>query len=127
MGSLSSVAGQFAKNEVELDIITFASSKQGLNQNLFPAQRCILKVLTKMPLDDTVCDIELRDRFNEKVIAVYTEQGFYDYLTDDGRTSMTYAEYLNSPHVVQYQIVMGRRATKSTTVSYTQLTLPTKA
>lgn len=116
MGSLSSVAGKFAKNEVELDIVTFATSKQGLNQKLFPAQRCILKVLTKMSLDNTVRDIEVRDKFNEKVIAVFTEQEFYDYLTDDGRTSMTYEEYLESPYVVQYQIVMGRRASKSTMI-----------
>lgn len=116
--SLAGIAGKaksFAQNKQRLDIITFTTSAQGLNQKIFPSQRFLLKVLTKMDLDDTVCDIEIRDKFNRTVLQTFTERGYYDFLYREKRVSMPYEEYQSSD-IIQINLVMGRRASKSTVI-----------
>ena len=96
------------------DAITFISSQQGFNTRLFPQQRFLIKVLEKMPLDNTQRDIEIRDNFNEKVIARFTEVEFFQYLIEQGRLSLDWDTYLVN-EIIQYIFAFGRRGTKSTT------------
>lgn len=117
MSNLSALARTQVQESAELDIITFAQSKQGLNVKLFASQRALLKILKHEELDDTVRDVEIRDKFNKKIIGTYTERGFFEYLRETGRISIPYEEYLESKFsIVQINLVMGRRASKSTII-----------
>lgn len=96
-------------------IIDFVTSPTGLKAEIFPAQRFFLKVFEKEPLDDTLRDIAIRDRFNETTLYTLTEHGYYDYLRSEGRFSLDYDAYLAN-QTVQIILNMGRRASKSTMI-----------
>ena len=98
------------------DIITFTESPSGLNQRLFPVQRFLLKIMEKMPLDNTVKNIPINNKFNTEVLYNFTEKEYYDYLLDSGRISCPYEDYLNEEQTT-FQLVMGRRGTKTTTIA----------
>ena len=115
MGLASIARNQVVKRST-MDIITFATCAQGLNQKLFPSQRFLLKLLKHIPLDDTVRDIQIRDKFNKKVLATFTEREFYEYLRNDGRLSLSYEDYMSTNEIIQINLVMGRRASKSTVI-----------
>jgi len=80
---------------------------------LFPAQRFFLKLFDKLPLDNYLRDIAIRDQFNEHTLHTFTELEYYAYLQAENRISMPYEEYMESD-IVQIQMCMGRRASKST-------------
>ena len=114
--ALSNIARkQVLMNRAE-DIITFVQSPSGLNQKLYPVQRFILKVLEKEPLNDTVRDVIINDKFNTHIEHEFTEKEYYDYLLEHGRISCPYEEYINTEQT-SFQLVMGRRGTKTTTIA----------
>lgn len=113
--SLSSKAKQFSSQKSDLDVIEFAESKQGFGIKLFPTQRFFLKLFDKIPLDTRTKSIEIRDKFNKRVLSTLTERDYYTYLQDNDRISLSYDDYYNS-EFIQYMFSMGRRGTKSTTI-----------
>jgi len=113
--SLSSRAKKYSSNVSDLDVIEFATSAQGLNINLFPTQIFFLKLFDKIPLDNKIKSISIRDRFNKKTLQTLTEVEYYNYLLDDGRISLPYEEYM-AHDVIQIMLAIGRRGTKSTTI-----------
>lgn len=113
---ISQTVKGLSKSSVKYNIIEFAESKQALNQSIFPVQKFFLKVFDKMPLEEEIPTIELRDKFNQQTLRTLTEREYYDFLLADGRVSLPYEEYLESDTVV-YLLAWGRRASKSTMVS----------
>lgn len=114
--SLSETAKRFAKRPPNYKIIEFVTGSQGLGiTSLFPAQRFMLKVFEKEELDNKICDVEVRDQFNETVLYTLTEYQFYEYLRSEGRFSLDYDQYCASP-ITQIMLSMGRRASKSTVI-----------
>lgn len=93
----------------------FVTSPTGLNQSIFPSQRFFLKVFEKEELDKIVCDIEIRDKFNEKTLYTLSEHQYYEYLRSEGRFSLEYEQY-RTGEIVQIILFMGRRASKSTMI-----------
>jgi hypothetical protein len=115
--SVAQKARQFVKRSAGSfpAIAEFVTSPAGLNQSIFPSQRFFLKVFEKEELDATVEDIEIRDKFNEKVLYRLSERGYYDFMRSEGRFSLDYETYCAS-ETVQLLLLMGRRASKSTMV-----------
>jgi len=114
--SLATLAQAQTTESKELDIIEFCRSKTGFDLEPLPAQRFLLKLFEKLPLDDTIRDIEIRDKFNQHIEATYTEVEFYDFLLENNAISMDYETYL-SCDTIQTLLNFGRRGTKSTTIS----------
>lgn len=110
----------FARNQIssfkEQDIISFTENPSGLNIKLYPAQRFMLKLFEKMPLDDTEHNIPVYDKFLTTQLHLFTEKEYYEFLLNENRVSLPYEEYCNSMQT-QFQLVMGRRGTKTTTIA----------
>lgn len=116
MQNIAQFAKQFSGKSTKYSIIEFAEKKSCLNIQLYPQQRFLLRVFNKEQLDTKVRDIELRDKFGSSVLHTFTEFEFYDYLYSEGRASLSYDTYLKTDNI-QILLAMGRRATKSTTIS----------
>ena len=97
------------------DIITFTESKWGLNFELFPMQRFILKVFYGLPLDEMNKSIPLRDELNEKELGMLTEADMMDFLIRTKRTNIT--EYKAGNTFRELCLCCGRRASKSSIIS----------
>lgn len=118
MGSLADHASKYANIDRKLSIIEFAESSYGLNLKLFPAQKFFLKLLVGEPLDDSLKEIIIKDKFGDKSILTLTEKEYYNYLLEDKRISCPYQSLLdNHKKVSQYIFCMGRRASKSVMTS----------
>lgn len=109
LASLALTIGQSANPEDEevVDVVTFAESKWGLNQKLFPVQRIILKAHYGLALDDNpwCLDLDLpvplgHPHYEEITTLTGSEKGFYKYrvrISDWKRENwrvMTEADYL---------------------------------
>lgn len=77
-------AGVDIQDEDVVDIITFAESRWGLNQKLFPVQRIILKCHYGIPLDDNPWGLDLNlpvpldhPYYDEITATTGAEKGFY--------------------------------------------------
>lgn len=113
--SLASAAKRYSSKKSDLNVLEFAEDSQGLRVKLFPTQRFFLKLFDKISLDNKIKTIEIKDRFNKKVLNKLTEVDYYQYLFDEGRISLSYDDYYNS-EFIQFMLSMGRRGTKSTTI-----------
>jgi len=96
-------------NEV-VDIITFAESNWGLDVELFPMQRFILKCFYGLDLSNNI-KIELRDLLNTKTIAEFTEVEMMEYLIEEKRTNIK--EYVPGKKYRELILCCGRRGSKS--------------
>jgi hypothetical protein len=114
-GSISQKALSYSYNASSplLSIVEFTESKAGLNFKLFPNQRFFLRLLAQEELSDERRDIVVRDMFNEVTRFTFTEREYYSFLRDEGRISLDYDTLMNTD-IIQVQLNMGRRATKST-------------
>jgi hypothetical protein len=98
-----------------VDIITFAEAQWGLNINLLPTQRFMLKCFYGMELDDVNKTIDVPDYLNEKILySGMTERKFLDFLYAEGRCNTDEVQGMNFHEMV---LVLGRRGTKSTLAS----------
>ena len=99
-----------------VDIITFVEARWGLNTELFPVQRFILKVFYGLELDGENKTILLPDETNVRVIGEYTEKEFMQYLIDTGRTNLVSYE----PGRARQNLLLnaGRRGTKSSLTGF---------
>ncbi len=116
MDSLSSFTKSLSKTQTNYNIIEFTEKKSCLGIKLFPSQRYLLKLFEKIPLNDEEETIEVRDRFGENVLYKFTELGFHDFLYNEGRISLPYDVYMNTP-LTSFLLACGRGATKTTTIS----------
>ena len=99
-----------------VDIITFVEAKWGLNTEMFPVQRFILKTFYGLELDGTTKTIELPDEINSRMIGRYTEKEFMQYLIDTGRTNLlSYESGRSRQNLI---LNAGRRASKSTITDF---------
>ena len=116
--SLSKLANSFAKeasdeNDVK-DIITFLEAPWGLNLNestqpLFPAQKFILKLYYKIPLETETKTILIRDKFNERELYHFTEKEYLEHLYNQGRCNINYLDDKPRNELV---LIVGRRGSK---------------
>lgn len=116
MSNLSSFTKNFSKAQTKYNIIEFAEKKSCLGITLFPQQKYLLKIFDKIPLDDTVKSIDVKDRFGEHVLYTFTEREFHDFLYNEGRISLDYDTYMQTP-ITSLLLSCGRGATKTTTIS----------
>ena len=98
-----------------VDIVTFAEAKWGLNINLFPVQKFILKSFYGLELDDTEKSIIIPDEINTREIGRFTEREFMQFLIDTGRTNLK--EYTIGKTRGELVLCCGRRASKSSIAS----------
>lgn len=97
-----------------VDIITFVEAAWGLNINLLPAQRFILKCLYGLELDGTNKVINVPDVVNEHLLYTFTEKEFLHWLYEEGRCNVDITEGKIFQELV---LALGRRGTKSTMAS----------
>lgn len=114
--NLSSYTKTLSKATTNYNIIEFAEKKSCLGINLFPQQKFLLKLFEKIPLDNTEETIAVRDRFGENILYTFTEEGFHDFLFKEGRISLDYPTYMDTP-ITSVLLSCGRGATKTTTIS----------
>ena len=116
--SLSNLASNFVKKNSDepdiKDIITFMEAPWGLNHNpttqpLFPAQKFILRMYYKLPLNETERNLVVKDRFNDRTLYTFTEQEYLNYLYQEGRCNIKYLDDKNRNELV---LIAGRRGTK---------------
>ena len=103
-----------------LNILEFAESKRiGLGLKLYPMQKFILKVFYKIPLTDSLKDnaIEIRDKYNEKVLHTFTEVECFNFLYQEHRINFSYKEYKDIDVILEILFFLGRRASKTLLVS----------
>lgn len=115
---LQDIAQTYRKSKSTMqtvDIISFAQAQWGLNINLFPVQRFILKTFYGLPLDNNEKNILVPDEMNIREIGRFTEEGFMDFLIETGRTNLK--EYI--PGTTRRQLILccGRRAGKTSIAS----------
>ncbi len=94
------------------DILAFAKDELGID--LLPAQIFIFKLFYNIPLSDSLEDnaIPIGDKFNEKVLHVFTEVQFLDYLYKANRININKLE--PDQVFIEIAFVIGRRGTKTT-------------
>jgi len=92
------------------NIVDFIEAPWGLQMPLFPVQKFIAKMYYHLPLEDKKKTIEIRDRFNEKLLWTLTEKEYLDYLYNEGRCNLKEQDHERK----QLILPIGRRSGKST-------------
>jgi len=111
------VAREFQSGNTDevVDIITFVESPWGLNIDLLPVQKFILKCFYGLPLDDKTVNIDVPDPVNEKVLYTFTERAFLRWLHAEGRCNVDFTDGRIFQELV---LAIGRRGTKSSMASF---------
>ena len=117
---IKAVGDIFEDQHGVVDIIRFAESPRFLNLKLFPVQKFILKCAYNIPLSDggdNSSKIIINDKFNEKERYRFSELEYLKFLQDENRINIK--EVTGDPADVRTNIclVIGRRGTKTTTIS----------
>ena len=127
--SLSDLCGEYIsskklKDDSERNIIEFAEAPWGLGLGtspdlppLFPVQKFIFKCAYNIPLDDTKRTVIINDKFNEKERFRLTEIEYLKFLQDEGRINIKAVTGNPSDIRTNICLVIGRRGTKTTTIS----------
>ena len=127
--SLSNICSSYInssklKDDSERNIIEFAEAPWGLGMGtlpgvppLLPVQKFVLKCYYNIPLDDTEQRIIIKDRFNEKDRYRFTEIEYLEFLRDEGRINVKEITGDKNDLRPNLCLVIGRRGTKSTTIS----------
>jgi len=112
------------KDDSERNIIEFAEAPWGLGMGtvagvppLLPVQKFVLKCYYNIPLDDIDKHIIIKDRFNEKERFRFTEIEYLKFLVDEGRINIKGVTGERKDFRPNLCLVIGRRGTKSTTIS----------
>lgn len=96
-------------NATPVDIITFVTSKWGLNQTLYPVQRIILKASYGMALDDVDKCVTVWDWRHENT-SMMTEAEYLRHLYDNQRCNVR--EILPGVQRRELVLAIGRRSGK---------------
>ena len=118
----SSVFGRIVENAIEdasklLNAVDFIESPQGLNINLFPLQRLVVKCIFAVPLDYKPVKIPMWDVFREKLLREVTEQECLHILHEEGCCNVDRWEDIPERGFNEAVIFAGRRGGKSQVVS----------
>lgn len=123
-GSIADLCGDIFEKGFDDDIvdpITFCTAEWGLGLGrggvppLYPTQRFLLKCYYNMPLGDSeLRDIYVKDKFNEKVLYVFNEKEFFDYLRSEERINVKEITEAR----LNLHLVIGRRGSKTSIVSF---------
>jgi hypothetical protein len=112
------------KDDSERNIIEFAEAPWGLGMGtvsgvppLLPVQKFILKCYYNIPLDEEKKTIIIKDKFNEKERYRFTETEYMKFLYEDGRINIKEVTGDKNDIRPNLCLVIGRRGTKSTTIS----------
>lgn len=118
----NSVFGKIIEGGIEdasklLNAIDFIESPQGLNINLFPLQRLMVKCIFAVPIDYKPLMIPMWDVFREKLLREVTEEECLHILHEEGRCNI--ADWRDIPErgFNEAAIFAGRRGGKSQVVS----------
>lgn len=84
-------------------------------QPLLPAQKFILKLYYKIPLNTKEKTIVIRDKFNEHDLYKFTEQEYLSYLYNQGRCNI---QYIDDKPRNELVLIIGRRGSKSSMASW---------
>jgi hypothetical protein len=93
-----------------LSIIEFIDRFKLLPNNLFAAQKMIIKCYYNIPLDDKEKLINISDKFNTKVLYRMTELEYLKYLFDQGRCNIKEQDGNERRELV---LAIGRRSGKT--------------
>jgi hypothetical protein len=108
-----------------LNALDFIESPNGLNVQLYPVQRVIVRCLFSIPFTyrpiaeiggDYDC-VPVYDKFREKLLYKFTEAEYLQYIHDQGRSNVGRWEDLKPGGYREAAIFAGRRAGKSQVVS----------
>ena len=80
-----------------------------------PAQKFLMKLYYKIPLETEIKTIPIRDKFNERTLYMFTEQEYLEYLYNEGRCNIKYIDDKPRNELV---MIVGRRGTKSSISSW---------
>jgi hypothetical protein len=100
-----------------LNAIDFIESAQGLNVQLFPIQRIIVKAIFGVPMDYKEGDVPIHDAFGEKLIYTFKETEYLDWVYNEGRCNIGDWRDLPEEGYREAAIFAGRRGGKSQVVS----------
>lgn len=90
------------------DILTYIESDWGLQMNLFPVQKFIVKLYYNLPLDSRTDNIVIKDIFEGGVKYRFTEVEYLKYLFNEGRCNIGEQDYERK----QLILACGRRGGK---------------
>jgi hypothetical protein len=93
-----------------LNILEFIDRFRLFPDGLFPAQRFVIKLYYNLPLDNTVNDIHITDRYGEAVKYKLTEVEYLQYLFDNKRCNIRVQDGRERREFV---LILGRRSGKS--------------
>lgn len=96
-------------------VLEYIEAPWGLNMNLFPAQRFIVKLYYNLPLDEQLPEdknrrIQVTDQFKEKVLYEFSEREYLHFLYNEGRCNIGEQDHERRELVLS----IGRRGGKST-------------
>ena len=94
-----------------LDILEFIDRFKLMPDGLFPAQRFIIKLYYSIPLDDTIKDIKITDKYGEAVKYELTETEYLQYLFDNKRCNIREQDLSRERR--ELVLILGRRSGKS--------------
>ena len=112
---VSDYRSKISEDSAAVDIVTFAEASWGLNFNLFPMQKFILKTFYGLPLDSSEKTIPLPDELNSKILGWFTEIEMMNYLIETKRVNIK--EYVPGQTWRDLLLCCGRRASKSNIIS----------
>ena len=112
--SLATSYAESLQGKHAVDVVSFANASWGLNIQLLPVQKFILKVFYGMKLNDYDVDIDVFDDCNDKSLYKFSEKDFLNYLMEEKRCNIT--EYKEQPFR-KLMLCIGRRGSKSTIAS----------
>ena len=117
-----SVFGKVIEGAIEdasklLNAVDFIESPQGLNINLFPLQRLVVKCIFAVPIDYKPTKIPMWDVFREKLVREVTEEECLHILYEEGRCNVKDWKDIPNRGFNEAVIFAGRRGGKSQVVS----------
>ena len=104
---VSDYRSKISEDSAAVDIVTFAEASWGLNFNLFPMQKFILKTFYGLPLDSSEKTIPLPDELNSKILGWFTEIEMMNYLIETKRVNIK--EYVPGQTWRELLLCCGRR------------------
>lgn len=112
--AIKKIAQQDAGEAV--DIITYVKAPWGLNENPYPIQLFMLKLIYGIALDDKEPIIPIHDRFRENIQHAFTEAEFLEFLYRNKRCNLSPEDHEQRLGQKRTQVIfrIGRRGTKTT-------------
>lgn len=98
------------RNTRIFNVLQYAESTWGLQMQLFPVQRFIVKLYYNLPLDETKKTITITDRFKDRTLYTFTEGEYLRFLHAEGRCNIGEQDHMRRTLILP----IGRRSGKTT-------------